>query len=198
MASCTGTDAPLLVGCSCHRHGRLAGNAPCVTAPSRVMRTTITPSATAPLTIGQGRDLAIAPDGSRLVYVGANGTQLLVRVLDQLVPTALPGLGAPLQPIFSPDGQWIAFFDGNTALKKVAATGGPAVRLAPPMARPAARAGARTTRSSSQPGARACCESGRPVASPRSSQRLTRRKGSWITGGRRCCPAGKRCSSQSV
>ena len=100
--------------------------------PSRVMRATITPSATAPLTIALlGRDLALAPDGSRLVYVGANGTQLFVRALDQLVPTALTGLGVPSQPIFSPDGQWIAFFDGNAGLKKVAATGGPATTLSP-------------------------------------------------------------------
>jgi serine/threonine-protein kinase len=101
-------------------------------AAPRVMRTTITPSAAAPLTIvGGGRDLAIAPDGLRLVYVASNATQLLVRRLDQLVPTALTGLGVPLQPVFSPDGQWIAFFDGNAALKKVAVTGGPAVMLSP-------------------------------------------------------------------
>ncbi len=31
----------------------------------------------------------------------------------------------------SPDGQWVGFFDGNTALKKVAITGGPAVTLTP-------------------------------------------------------------------
>jgi serine/threonine-protein kinase len=99
-------------------------------APSRVMRTTITPSAAEPLIIAGGRDLAIAPDGLRLVYVGANG-RLLARRLDQLVPTALTGLGAPGQPIFSPDGQWIAFFDGAAALKKVAVTGGPAVMLSP-------------------------------------------------------------------
>jgi eukaryotic-like serine/threonine-protein kinase len=98
-------------------------------APPRVMRTMITPSAAAPLTIGFGRDLAIAPDGLRLVYVA--GTQLLVRRLDQLVPTALTGLGVPVLPTFSPDGQWIAFFDGNAALKKVAVTGGPAVMLSP-------------------------------------------------------------------
>lgn len=34
-------------------------------------------------------------------------------------------------PIFSPDGKWIAFFDGATALKKVATTGGPAITLSP-------------------------------------------------------------------
>ena len=164
------------------------------------MRTTITPSAAAPLTIGYGRDLAIAPDGLRLVYVGADATQLLVRRLDQLVPTALTGLGVPLQPVFSPDGQWIAFFDGNAALKKVAVTGGPAVMLSPTNS-----AGDGVSWSPDDTiifatfaQARAYCEPGRPVASPRSSQRRTTRRGRWITRGRRCCPAGKRCSSQSL
>src|SRR6185503_19671767 len=30
---------------------------------------------------------------------------------------------------FSPDGQWIGFFDGTTTLKKVAATGGPPMTI---------------------------------------------------------------------
>ncbi len=97
----------------------------------RVTRFTITPPASAPLTLDVGRHLAIAPDGTRLAYVGANGTLLVVHALDQLAPTVLTGLGAPSHPVFSPNGQWIAFFDGVTALKKVATTGGPAVTLSP-------------------------------------------------------------------
>ena len=43
------------------------------------------PSGTAALTItGRARDLAITPDGSRVVYVGNRGTQLLVRAMDSL------------------------------------------------------------------------------------------------------------------
>jgi serine/threonine-protein kinase len=99
-------------------------------APPRVTRLTIVPPATAPLAPdGYLRDVAIAPDGTRVAYVGAGGT-LVVRALDALAPTVLGGLGAPRHPTFSPDGQWIAFFDGNTSLKKVAVTGGPAVTLA--------------------------------------------------------------------
>ena len=81
---------------------------------------------------GSVRDLAITPDGTRVVYVGANGTALFVRALDQLDATPLTGLGAPYGPFVSPDGQWIGFFDGVTALKKVAITGGPAVTLGRP------------------------------------------------------------------
>jgi serine/threonine-protein kinase len=99
-------------------------------APPRVTRLTIVPPVTAPLTVdGVTRDLGISPDGTRVVYVAANGTALVVRRLDELVPNTLAGLGAPRHPVFSPDGQWIAFFDGNASLKKMAATGGPAVTL---------------------------------------------------------------------
>jgi serine/threonine-protein kinase len=95
----------------------------------RVARTVISAVGTEALTInGTDRDLAIAPDGSRIVYVGANGTQLFVRALDTLEPAAI-FKGAPRGPFVSPDGQWVGFVDGGTALKKVAVTGGPAVTL---------------------------------------------------------------------
>ena len=51
-----------------------------------VVRTTITSSGSAALTLsGTDHDIAITPDGSRIVYRGKN--QLLVRVLNQLEPT---------------------------------------------------------------------------------------------------------------
>src|SRR5207249_4378126 len=53
--------------------------------PPRVTRTTITTSGPAALTIGGfDRDLALSPDGTRVVYVGNSGTQLFVRALDAL------------------------------------------------------------------------------------------------------------------
>ncbi len=98
-------------------------------APLRVSRLQVTPRGAAALTLGgDGGALAISRDGSRLVYVGNNGTQLFVRALDALEPVAV-FTGAPRGPFLSPDGQWIGFADG-TALKKVAVTGGPAVTLA--------------------------------------------------------------------
>ena len=103
--------------------------------PPRVSRFLITPpSATAPTVSGFFRDLALTPDGTRLVYVGANGAALFVRALDQLEATPLSGLGAAFGPFVSPDGQWIGVFDGASAaaLKKVAITGGPAVILGRP------------------------------------------------------------------
>jgi serine/threonine-protein kinase len=94
-------------------------------APPSVVRTTITTSGSTALRLsGFARDVAITPDGSRVVYHGDN--QLLVRALNQLEPTVLSGLGGPQGVFVSPDGQWVGFFDGNT-IKKVAITGGPPV-----------------------------------------------------------------------
>ena len=101
----------------------------------RVSRFLITPPSATALTVsGLFRDLALTPDGTRLVYVGANGASLFVRTLDQLDATPLAGLNAAFGPFVSPDGQWVGVFDGASApaLKKVAITGGPAVTLGPP------------------------------------------------------------------
>jgi eukaryotic-like serine/threonine-protein kinase len=98
-------------------------------APPSIVRTTITTSGSTALALsGFDRDVAITPDGSRVVYRGTN--QLLVRALNQLEPTVLGGLGAPRGLFVSPDGQWIGFFDGTT-INKVAITGGPPVTIAP-------------------------------------------------------------------
>ncbi len=87
-----------------------------------VVRTTIPTSGSSALSLqGTDRDVAITPDGSRVVYRGNN--KLLVRTLNQLEPTALGGLAAPRDVFTSPDGVWIGFFDGNI-LKKVAIAGG--------------------------------------------------------------------------
>jgi serine/threonine-protein kinase len=102
-------------------------------APKAVVRrVTIVPPATAPLVVnGNGRDLAITPDGTHIVYVGgANGSRLYVRALDQYDVTSIGGVGSPGHPFISPDGQWIGFFDGGTSLKKVPLAGGAAVEIA--------------------------------------------------------------------
>jgi serine/threonine-protein kinase len=77
---------------------------------------------------GSDADLAISPDGSRIVFTAGNPPQIYVRALDQLEPQLLPGLGTPRAPFFSADGQWVGFFDGLT-LKKVTVNGGPALTV---------------------------------------------------------------------
>ncbi|MGH9255516.1 MAG: hypothetical protein ACRD3C_13225 [Vicinamibacterales bacterium] len=98
--------------------------------PPRVSRLAIATTPATALTInGVDRDLAITPDGSRVVYVGNNGRELFVRQIETLEPVSL-FTGAPRGPFVSPDGQWVGFIDGTSVLKKVAITGGPPVTLA--------------------------------------------------------------------
>jgi Tol biopolymer transport system component len=100
-------------------------------APLAAVRTTVTTSGLTALTLSGGdRDIAITPDGSRIVY--ASGNQLLVRPLDRLEPTLLGvGLGVPgPRGLFmSPDGQWLGFFERNIILKKIAIDGGPPITV---------------------------------------------------------------------
>jgi eukaryotic-like serine/threonine-protein kinase len=76
--------------------------------------------------------IAIAPDGTRVAYVGNRGgrTQLFVRPMDVIDPVPIAGTTDAVSPFFSPDGHWIAFFaDGQ--LKKVAVSGGAPITLCP-------------------------------------------------------------------
>ena len=102
------------------------------TAPLGVTRTTITHSGAAALTqSGFGRDIALSPDGRRLVYSGNNGTQLFVRALDALEPVAIAtGTDGALLPFLSPDGQWVGFANTSFEIRKVAITGGAATTIA--------------------------------------------------------------------
>ena len=104
------------------------------TTPPRVSRLLITPPSAAAPSVGVlgGHSLAITPDGTRVVYVGANNTALFVRALDQLDATSITGLTDSYGPFVSPDGQWIGFFEGVSSLKKVAITGGPALTIGRP------------------------------------------------------------------
>jgi serine/threonine-protein kinase len=95
--------------------------------PTRLM---IVPAPEAPLGTSENyQDIAVSPDGSRVVYVGTSG-RLFVRALDALNATPLGGLGDPLSPFFSPDGQSVGFFDANGSLRRVAVTGGSSTKLA--------------------------------------------------------------------
>jgi serine/threonine-protein kinase len=83
---------------------------------------------------GTARDIALSPDGRHLVYrsggTNSAGSPLMVRELDQLDAQPLAGITYAYAPFFSPDSQWIGFFE-NAELKKVSIGGGPAVTLGP-------------------------------------------------------------------
>jgi serine/threonine-protein kinase len=75
--------------------------------------------------------MTFSPDGKRLAYVATSGgpRQLYVRETDSLDARPLTGTENAVSPFFSPDGEWIGFFTGDS-LKKIAMSGGPPVRLA--------------------------------------------------------------------
>jgi len=61
-------------------------------------------------------DLAISPDGRRIVYGSAltATSTIVVRSLDGFGDTTLTGLGhQPRSPFFSPDGKWIGYYTTN-------------------------------------------------------------------------------------
>jgi len=102
--------------------------------PTKVTRFSLTSAGTPAVSIiaGTGRNVAITPEGTRVVYVCNNGSQLCLRALDSLEVTVLAS-GLIRSPFVSPDGEWVGFVDilaDAAALKKVAITGGPAITLA--------------------------------------------------------------------
>ncbi len=84
-----------------------------------------------PLGVPTPRSVAISPDGTRLVYVATvsgSPPKLFTRKLDQPKATELAGTQDAANPFFSPDGQWVAFFDGKR-LNRISVGGGTAVPL---------------------------------------------------------------------
>ena len=75
------------------------------------------------------RDIAISPDGQYIVYrADAGRAQLVVRAIDSLDTHTIADITNARDPFFSPDSQWIGFFDG-TGLKKVPIAGGSAITI---------------------------------------------------------------------
>jgi serine/threonine-protein kinase len=77
--------------------------------------------------------LAISPDGSTLVFADSAAGNLMVKHRDRLDPISLAGaeldshwIGSA--PVFSPDGEWIAYFGAST-LNKIPVGGGTPIEL---------------------------------------------------------------------
>jgi serine/threonine-protein kinase len=77
-----------------------------------------------------GSTLAISPQGDRLVYVAQlpDGGHMMIRRTSEVMARELTQ-EAVIQPQFSPDGQWLAYVEGDQ-IKKVPADGGSRVTLA--------------------------------------------------------------------
>jgi Tol biopolymer transport system component len=97
------------------------------------VRFTFAPSSTQALLVqGNDHDIAIAPDGSYVVYRAGPSAlqgQLMIRSLNELEARVLPGTASARFPFISPDGRWVGFQVANE-LRKVAITGGPAQIIA--------------------------------------------------------------------
>jgi serine/threonine-protein kinase len=110
-----------------------AGVATWALAPAlepRVARFVVGTPATTPLSFSAAaRDIAISPDGTKVVYTGAgpSGFGLYVRPVDRLESMLLAS-GAT-SPVISADGAWVLFFGADQTWKKVSMLGGPAVTL---------------------------------------------------------------------
>ena len=74
-----------------------------------------------------GHPLTLSPDGTQLAYTAND--QLYHRYMDQTKATPVAGTEGARDPVFSPDGRWLAFWaDGK--IKKVSITGAAPVTLA--------------------------------------------------------------------
>ena len=94
--------------------------------PRQVGRFELTFSEGQGLRIGSGINVALSPDGSRLVYAGQS--QLWQRRLNQLEPEPISGTAGGRNAVFSPDGTFLAFY-GDGSLKTVSLLGGPALTV---------------------------------------------------------------------
>ncbi len=110
-------------------------------APAHAVRFAVAPPADRSLsTPGPDRDLAISPDGTRLVYQTGQGgynqsSELYLRAISELESVPLRGITGPRAPFFSPDGRWVGFFSQiapgsvDYELKKVPVTGGSSIAI---------------------------------------------------------------------
>jgi Tol biopolymer transport system component/predicted Ser/Thr protein kinase len=81
----------------------------------------------------QGIDIpiAVSRDGYRIAFQDATAKVIYLRAMDDPVAKPILGTEGGLFPVFSPDGQWLAFFSGTPGLlKKVPLAGGAALTLA--------------------------------------------------------------------
>ncbi len=77
--------------------------------------------------------IAVSNDGTRMAFTTAQGagSGLTLRMLDQFAGKIIPGSDGALLPLFSPDGEWIAYTttDQPRKIRKIPITGGTSITI---------------------------------------------------------------------
>ena len=99
-------------------------------APAPIVRFALSDPVELAVSGGMMTTFALSPDGSRLVYRASTAglSQLYLRRLEDVEPTALPGTEMSRGHVFSPDGQAVAFLTAQGELNTYSITGRLAVR----------------------------------------------------------------------
>jgi len=77
---------------------------------------------------GRSSNIALSPDGSRMVFVVDTGstTQLYLREMDQAQARPITGTEGAITPFFDPGGEWVGYFDSESQhISKVSLLGAP-------------------------------------------------------------------------
>ena len=98
---------------------------PQATLPVSRLSVSVAPSASLSVS-GVYNDIAISPDGTRVVYQEEGAAaQLQVRALNELESVPLRGAAPAFNPFMSPNGEWVGFTNDGGLLQKVSLLGGP-------------------------------------------------------------------------
>ena len=101
---------------------------------AQIRRFAIAGAPTVPLAIAvNSHDLALTPDGTRVVYFAGEGVdrQLHVRAFDEVDGIPIRQGERFFEPFVSPDSRWVGFIDeSDFTLKKISIAGGPPIPIA--------------------------------------------------------------------
>ena len=92
-----------------------------IPAPQPVVRFSLLLPKESTIPLDENPAVAISRDGNRIVYATENF--LYLRSVDKMESVPVAGTEKAREPVFSPDGNWLAFFSGKK-LKKVPVGGG--------------------------------------------------------------------------
>jgi serine/threonine-protein kinase len=121
----------LLAGAGLTAIGTWAVNRLTPQRPLQLERFAIVPPTAQPFApLGIGRDIAISPDGTKIVYRAGAAGQLVVRSIDQLDARVLSGTDQARTPFISSESHWLGFFTTvSPELMKVPLDGGPPITV---------------------------------------------------------------------